>query len=307
MAGDLMTGCVSEAVQTPSGEVFVQRGGSGPAVLLLHGFPETSRMWHSIAPLLATNFTIVAADLPGYGRSGYPPDEPGHAAMSKRSLARTFVAVMRELGQETFAVIGHDRGARVAYRAALDHPEVVEAVAVLDIVPTGEVWDRADARLALAFWPFSLLAQAAPLPEQLIAGSPEAVVDNALSQWGSSPTTFPDWLREDYVETLRDPNRVHAICEEYRAAATIDREHDRLDREAGRRIACPLLCLWSEEGAVGQWYKDDGGPLKLWRTLATNVSGQAMCGGHFFPEEHPRETARLLREFLNGALAAVFA
>jgi haloacetate dehalogenase len=281
--------------------IFLRRFGSGPAVLLLHGFPQTHLMWREVGPLLSADFAVVAADLPGYGQSACPADTDDHASMSKRAMAAMLAEVMRRLGHERFAVVGHDRGGRVAYRAALDNPSVVTAVAVLDIVPTLEVWDRADARLALSFWPFSLLAQPEPLPERLILAAPDAVVDNALSNWGTPPETFPSELRHAYVNALSDPAHVHAICEEYRAAASLDRAHDAADLKARRRIACPLLALWSGAGSLASWYENDGGPLSLWRRWAANVHGRPVEGGHFFPEEHPRLTAELIRCFLLGA------
>lgn len=289
-------------VSAGSGSVFVHAGPtSGPALLLLHGFPETALMWRAIAPLLATDFTIIAADLPGYGRSAAPTEADGSTAMSKRAMAARLVEAMRQLGHRRFGIVGHDRGGRVAYRAALDHPDVVTAIAVLDIVPSWEVWDRADARLALSFWPFSLLAQPEPLPERLILAAPEAVVDDALSNWGTPPGTFPAELRRAYADALRDPARVHAICEEYRAAAGLDREHDEADLTAGRRIGCPVLALWSGTGASASWYEDDGGPLGLWGRWATDLQGWPVQGGHFFPEEHPRSTAEQIRRFFSDA------
>lgn len=283
-------------VETGQGAVFVHIGGAGPPVLLLHGFPETSLMWHAIAPLLAADFTVVAADLPGYGRSDCPTDN--HASMSKRALAATLVEVMRSLGHERFAIVGHDRGGRVAYRAALDHPDAVTAIAVLDVIPTAEVWERADARLALSFWPFSLLAQPSPLPERLLLADPAAVVDNALSEWGSPADAFPDHVRAAYVTALSDPAHAHAICEEYRAAAGTDRDLDAADRANGHRIACPVLALWSAEGGLASWYEDADGPLGIWRNWAEDVRGHAVEGGHFFPEEHPAATARAITDFL---------
>ena len=287
-------------VKTGSGSVFASCGGSGPAVLLLHGFPETHLMWRDIAPLLARAFTVVATDLPGYGRSDCPAESADHAAMSKRAMATTLVEAMGQLGHRRFAVVGHDRGGRVAYRMALDHPQAVTRAAILDVVPTSDVWERADARLTLAFWPFSLLAQPAPLPERLIAASPDAVVDNALGCWGSPRDAFTPDVRQAYIDALSDSAHVHAICEEYRAAASIDRDQDLADREAGRRIICPVLALWSGSGALASWYEDAGGPLGLWRRWADDVRGDAMDGGHFFPEEYPQATAERLLEFLTG-------
>lgn len=297
-AAPAIPGFQPRLVATDRGTIFLHLGGAGPPLLLLHGFPETSLMWHAIAPLLAPHFTIIAADLPGYGRSFCPADAPDHAPMSKREMALTLLAAMRTLGHDRFAVVGHDRGGRVAYRAALDHPEAVTALAILDVVPTLDVWDRADDRLALAFWPFSLLAQPAPLPERLLTAAPDAIVDNALGLWGTPPETFPAWLRQAYIDALRDPAHVHAICEEYRAAVTIDRANDQADRDAGRRIACPLLALWSAKGALATWYEAEGGPLALWRGWADQVEGQAIDGGHFFPEELAEQTAALIRDFL---------
>jgi len=296
--GFAFAGFSTRSITTDRGSVFVREGGMGPALLLLHGFPETSLMWHAVAPLLAADFSIVAADLPGYGQSSCPIDAPDHSSMSKREMATTLVETMRAAGHERFAIVGHDRGGRVAYRAALDHPDRVTRVAVLDVIPTYDVWDRADARLALGFWPFSLLAQPAPFPERLLAAAPDAIVDNAVEEWGSSPGAFPAWIRDAYIDALRDPAHAHAICEEYRAAAGIDREIDQADLHAGRRIGCPLLALWSDKGALASWYEDDGGPLGLWRRWADDVRGQAVAGGHFFPEEQPAQTAALIRDFL---------
>ena len=180
-------------------------------------------------------------------------------------MAQDMVTVMERLGFPRFSVAGHDRGGRVAYRMALDHPDRVDRLAVLDILPTETVWDRADARFALAFWPWSLLAQPEPLPERILAAAPDAIVDDALGGWGSPSAVFSPEVRAAYVHALRDPSHAHAICEEYRAAATIDREHDKADRASGRRIVCPLLALWSAQGALDTWYVEESGPIALWR------------------------------------------
>ncbi|MDX8526345.1 alpha/beta hydrolase [Mesorhizobium sp. MSK_1335] len=290
----------SREIDTGEARIFARRAGSGPGLLLLHGFPETHVMWRDVAPSLARDFTVVCADLRGYGQSSCPPSAADHAPYAKRAMAADMLALMDTLGFERFLVAGHDRGGRVAYRLALDHPDRVEKLAVLDIVPTAEAWDRADARLALGYWPWALLAQPEPLPETMLAAGAEAVVDNALSGWGSAPDAFPPGVRQAYVDALRDPAHIHAICEEYRAAASLDREHDHDDREAGRRIACPMLALWSEHGALAEWYAQEGGPLALWRNWADDASSGALPGGHFFPEESPIETAATLDAFFSG-------
>ena len=209
-------------------------------------------------------------------------------------MAATLVKAMRAAGHDRFAVVGHDRGGRVAYRAALDHPECVSQIAVLDVVPTFDVWDRADARLALAFWPFSLLAQPAPLPERLLSAAPDAIVDNATSDWGSSPATFPKWLREAYVDALREPAHVHAICEEYRAAAGIDREIDEVDLIAGRRINCPVLVLWGSRSHTAHHHD----VRSAWPQYCADIAGMhALECGHYPVEQAPDETYRQLAGF----------
>lgn len=286
-------------IETAGTSIFIRRSGSGPAVLLLHGFPQTHLMWREIAPRLAHDFTVVCADLRGYGRSGCPASTPDHAPYAKRAMAADMVAVMERLGFQRFSVVGHDRGGRVAYRMALDHVDRVDGVALLDVLPTETVWEHADDRFALAYWPWSLLAQPEPLPERLLTAAPDAIVDDAIAGWGSAPEVFPPEVRAAYVDALRDPAHVHAVCEEYRAAATLDREHDRADLEAGRRIACPLLALWGESGPLDTWYAKAGGPLALWRTWADDVRGHAIGGGHFFPEAAPGQTEQALRRFLS--------
>ncbi|HEY3065518.1 MAG TPA: alpha/beta hydrolase [Methylomirabilota bacterium] len=284
-------------VETGETRIFLRRTGAGSPVLLLHGFPQTHLMWRSVAPLLARTFTVVCPDLRGYGRSGCPASTPNHAPYAKRAMAKDMVVVMKRLGFQRFAVAGHDRGGRVAYRMALDHPDRVDRLAVLDVLPTETAWDRADARFALGYWPWSLLAQPEPLPERILAAAPDAVVDNALDGWGSPSAVFPSEVRAAYVQALRDPAHAHAICEEYRAAATLDREHDKVDRTGGRRIACPLLALWSAKGPLDSWYAEAGGPIALWRTWSDGVEGHSLEAGHFFPEEAPAQTAEALHRF----------
>jgi len=293
------------AVQADPGGVrlFARLGGSGPPVLLLHGFPETHLMWRDIAPLMARSFTVVCADLKGYGDSGCPSSPPGHEAYSKRAIAADMAALMTALGHDRFCIAGHDRGARVAQRLALDAPERVRALAVLDVIPVSEAWDRADDRFAVAFWPWSLLAQPAPLPEQVLTRCADAVVASAATEWGSSAAITPD-VAIPYAAQLRDPARAHAICEEYRAGATIDRVHEAADRAAGRRIRCPTLALWSATGPLASWYAADGGPLAIWRDWCDDVSGAPVDGGHFFPEENPRATTTALMTFFGDATGA---
>lgn len=296
----MFDGFDSTEIRTEDTSIFVRRSGNGPPLLLLHGFPQTHLMWREVAPVLARHFTVVCADIRGYGRSGCPASNPDHVPYSKRAMARDMIEVMETLGFRRFFVAGHDRGGRVAYRMALDHPDHITKAAVLDVIPTSEAWNRADADFTLGFWPWSLLAQAEPLPERILTTAAAAIIDNALDNWGSASTTFPSDIRSAYADVLRDPDHAHAICEEYRAAATIDRDHDEADRKAGRRIACPVLVLWSGKGPLANWYKNDGGPLGIWRKWAADVQGEALAGGHFFPEELPDQTAGLLSRFFIG-------
>jgi haloacetate dehalogenase len=294
----MFEGFHSAVIDVGATTIAIRRGGAGPPVLLLHGFPETHVMWRDVAPALADYFTVVCADLRGYGSSGAPSSTPDHAPYAKAAMAGDMVVLMEALGFERFSVVGHDRGGRVAYRMALDHRNSVDRLAVLDIVPTAEALDRADARLALGYWPWSLLAQPEPLPERLITAAPHAVVQAALESWGSDPEVFPDDVRGVYVDALRDPATVHAICEEYRAAATLDYEADRHDRATGRWIDAPTLVLWAASGPLDAWYEDAGGPLGIWRRWAHDVTGEALHGGHFFPEQDPEDTVAALRAFL---------
>jgi haloacetate dehalogenase len=282
-------------IDTGETSIFVRWAGSGPPILLLHGFPQTHLMWRGVAPRLARAFTVVCADLRGYGRSGCPTSSSDHAPYAKRAMAQDMIVVMERLGFPRFGVAGHDRGGRVAYRMALDHPDRIARLAVLDILTVETVWERADARFALGYWPWSLLAQPEPFPENILVAAAEAIVDNALGRWGSAPEVFPQDVRAAYIEALRDPSHAHAICEEYRAAAGIDRAHDRSDREAARKIRCPVLALWSAQGPLDSWYAE--GPVGLWRAWADDVRGGALQGGHFFPESAPSQTAAALLEF----------
>jgi haloacetate dehalogenase len=285
-------------ITTSETKIFIRKGGSGPPLLLLHGFPETHHMWRSLAPLLATDFTVVLADLRGYGKSGCPLSTDDHLPYSKRAMAKDMVEVMEQLGFSNFVVIGHDRGGRVAYRLALDYPEVATKLVVLDIIPTDTAWEKADARMMLGFWPWSIFAQPPPLPERILETSANVVVNNACDNWGSSPGTFSAKTRDIYIQALKDPQHIHAICEEYRAAATIDRSHDAADFRTHRVIGCPVAVFWGSGGALDSWYAGSGGPLAIWRTIASNIQGQSLQGGHFFPEEAPEELYQKLNQFL---------
>jgi haloacetate dehalogenase len=282
-------------VQVSGNTIFMRRYGTGPAILMVHGFPRTSLMWRFLAPKLAENHTVICIDLRAYGQSGIPASTDDHFPYSKRAMAAELVGVMDKLGFPTFTLIGHDRGGRVSYRLALDHPKAVERLAVFDVIPIFEAWSRSDARFAKTYWPWILLSQQHPLPESYLQGAPEAVFHNPFGQ-GS----FGRDVLEEYVTTYRDPARVHGICEEYRAAATIDVEHDRVDKQAGKRIECPMLHLWAEGGPLDTFYAKDGGPLGIWRQWAPDAHGQAMQGGHFFPEENPEDTAVLVEQFLSS-------
>jgi haloacetate dehalogenase len=279
--------------QLAVGEVSlrVQVGGSGPPLLLLHGYPETHRMWGPVAGELAKEFTVVTPDLRGYGDSAQPPTVPDHASYGKRAMAADGIGLMRQLGFDTFDVVGHDRGGRVGYRMALDHPQAVRRLTVMDVIPTGEVWARADDRFALGYWHWSFLALPDPIPETVIGHDPEffffdAEFDGAIR--GFSPDAVAD-----YARCVRKPAVVHAMCEDYRAGATCDRELDEQDRSAGRRIHCPTQVLWARRGALAAWYDT----LAIWREWADDVIGQVLDSGHFMPEERPAETLACVRGF----------
>jgi haloacetate dehalogenase len=282
-------------VKTDDNTIFIRRYGNGSPLLMVHGFPRTSLMWRQVAPQLASNHTVICVDLRGYGRSGVPASTEDHYPYTKRAMAKELVAVMDKLGFAKFDLVGHDRGGRVSYRLALDHPERVSRLAVFDVIPISEAWGHADSKFAMTYWPWSLLSQDAPLPEKYLSGAPGAVFDNAFGRGSFGPE-----VRAEYTETYRDSARVHAICEEYRAAATLDIEHDKVDQKESRRITCPMLHLWASGGPLDTFYEQEGGALGIWRKWADNVNGQALKGGHFFPEENPTETTELLKKFLSA-------
>jgi haloacetate dehalogenase len=282
-------------VEVSGNTIFLRRYGEGPAILLVHGFPRTSLMWRFLAPKLAENHTVICVDLRAYGRSGIPASTDDHFPYSKRAMAKELAEVMDKLGFPTFTLIGHDRGGRVSYRMALDHPQKVERLAVLDVIPILEAWTRTDARFAQTYWPWILLSQKSPLPESYLLGAPQAVFQNPFGHGSFGPE-----ILEAYASNYHDPERVHGICEEYRAAATIDVEHDRADKQSSKRIECPMLHLWAEGGPLDTLYTKDGGPLGIWRQWAPRAQGQSIKGGHFFPEENPDDTAVLVKQFLSA-------
>jgi haloacetate dehalogenase len=287
------------------GEVslFARTGGdrAKPPLLLLHGYPQTHAMWHRVAQRLAADFSLVIPDLRGYGDSTKPgpaeTPQADHALHSKRAMAGDLVALMRRLGHERFHVAGHDRGGRVAHRLALDHGDCVERLALLDIVPTLDMYETAEMRFASLYYHWFFLIQPAPLPERMIGGDPTFYLRWTLGGWGAKAALEhiePEALVE-YERCFGRADAIHASCEDYRASASIDLEHDGASREAGDRIDCRTLVLWGEHGVVGKLYA----PLVLWQAqCAAQVEGRALPAGHFLAEELPDETARRLRDFL---------
>jgi len=258
-------------------------GGSGPPLLLLHGHPQTHAIWHRVAPRLAEHFTVVACDLRGYGDSSKPQGETDHANYSKRAMAADMVAVMQSLGFATFRVLAHDRGARVAHRLALDHPQAVERMALLDIAPTLAMYEQTSDTFARAYWHWFFLIQPPPLPERLIEADPAAYVRDVMGKRSAGLAPFDPRALAEYQRCLALPGAAHGICEDYRAAATIDLEHDRFDRDAGNRLALPLMVLWGEQGVVGRCFD----PLAEWQRVAADVQGGALPCGHYIAEEAP--------------------
>jgi haloacetate dehalogenase len=281
----MFPGFKAEKIQTSGAAIQTVRGGQGPPLLLLHGHPQSHFEWHKVAPELAKEFTVVAADLRGYGDSSKPADGVNHAGYSKRAMAQDQVEVMRHLGFERFALVGHDRGGRVAHRMMLDHADRITKGAVIDIVPTHKVYHSVTKELATAYYHWFFLIQPAPFPETVIGRSLESFV----RQGNSTPEAYAEYMR-----AFRDPATVHAACEDYRAGASIDLEHDEADMN--RKIACPLLVLWAEKGAMHRLFD----VLATWRERASDVRGKPLPGGHFLPEELPDQTLAELRTFLRS-------
>jgi len=277
----------------------VWRGGSGSPLVLLHGYPQTALCWAAVAPALARRFDVILPDLRGYGRSSVPPDDADHTVYSKRRMAGDIVALLDRLGLDMAHVLGHDRGARVAYRMALDHPTRVACLGIVEVVPTLAFWQAFDADLALRAYHWTFLAQPAPLPERLIAGDPVGYLETTLTRWSGTGTLAPfaPAALESYRAQFRDPARVAAMCADYRAGATTDRALDAADRAAGRRIAAPVRVLWAEGGFPAK----TGDPLGVWRAWAQTVTGRACPGGHFLPEEAPDAVLETFLPFFDGA------
>jgi haloacetate dehalogenase len=281
----LLTGFTSTAVSTNGIRINVSYSGTGPPVLLLHGYPQTHAMWHRIAPRLAERFCVVCPDLRGYGDSDKPGSDEDHAAYSKRTMALDQVGVMRSFGFDRFAVVGHDRGARVTHRLTLDHPKAVTRAAVLDIVPTHHLYSHVTREVATAYYHWFFLIRPAPFPEEMINNSLETYIGRGTGD-----------AEAEFLRAFRNPATVHAMCEDYRAGASIDLEHDEADLKAGRKIACPLLVLWGAKGNVGRLFD----PMAVWRERASDVRGRAMPSGHNIQLDAPAETLTELRGFLRA-------
>jgi haloacetate dehalogenase len=291
----MFEGFESRDIATRATSIRVRVGGSGPPLLLLHGYPQTHVMWHRVAPALAERHAVVCADLRGYGDSGKPASDAEHAAYSKRASAQDMVEVMAALGHERFMLAGHDRGGRVGHRLALDHPERLERLAVLDIVPTRTVFGATNQAIATGYYHWFFLIQPGGLPERLIGADPLFYLHWTLGRWGTGLEAFAPAALAEYERCFCDPGAIHASCEDYRAAASIDLAHDEADRQ--QRIECPLLVLWGRRGLMERHFD----VLATWRERAAGaVSGRALDCGHFLPEERPQETAQELLAFFGG-------
>jgi haloacetate dehalogenase len=295
---DLFPGFESRRFETNGTEIFARIGGAGAPLFLLHGYPQTHVMWHKIAPRLAERFQLIIPDLRGYGASSIPATDPEHVSYSKRAMARDIVGIADRLGLSRFLLCGHDRGGRVAYRLALDHPDRVEKLVPLDIVPTYEMWNRMSRDLAMKTFHWTFLAQPAPWPEEIIGRDPASWLDHKLALWGGTGdlSPFASEALAHYRAFFSEPARIHATCEDYRAGATCDYEDDAADRRAGRKIACPTAVFWGAKGIPSK----SGGPLDIWREWCEDVTGFPIESGHFLPEENPEATAAAILDFLYG-------
>ena len=290
-------GFTLETRELSAGTVRLRRGGEGPPLLLLHGNPQTHAMWHLVAPKLARRFTVICPDLRGYGGSHKPPATPDHAPYAKREMARDLAELMSALGHVRFQVGSHDRGARVAHRLAIDHPDRVERLAVLDIVPTLEHFERTDMSFALGYYHWFWFAQPHPFPENVINAAPEIWWHSHTSREPKPPSVFAPDALADYLALACTPEAVLGMCEDYRAAATIDLVHDRESRAAGRKVECPMLALWGQKGKIGGWYD----PIAIWSDYCSaEVTGGPVASGHYLAEEAPGEVLAAFDGFFRG-------
>jgi haloacetate dehalogenase len=286
-----------ERIAVRDGELRLRHGGSGPPLLLVHGNPQTHAMWHKVAPVLARTYTVICPDLRGYGGSMKPPATADHEPYSKVNMARDLVELMEQLGHKSFRVASHDRGSRVAHRLALDHPERVEKLAVMDIVPTIEHFERADMQFGLGYYHWFWFAQPHPFPENIISASPEAWFKAHTSREPKQDGFFDPDALADYLTHVRMPEMIRGMCEDYRAAASIDFQHDRASRAAGHKVRCPLLAMWGRKGKIEQWHD----AVAIWRQYCAGfVSGGAVNSGHYLAEEAPDEVLAQLMPFLAG-------
>jgi haloacetate dehalogenase len=291
VADNLFPGFRMVDVETSDATIRLRTGGSGPPLLLLHGYPQTHVLWHKVAPRLAERFTVVAADLRGYGDSGKPATTADHAPYSKRAMAEDMAEVMTALGHETFFLAAHDRGARVAHRLALDHTDRVRKLAVLDIAPTREMYRETTDLFARLYWHWFFLITPAPFPERMIGADPDAYWLKKCGSGSAGLSAFAPEALAEYLRCFRDPATIHASCEDYRAAATIDIAHD--DADGDRKLDCPLLVLWGKNGVIERCFD----ALALWRERASDVRGHALPGGHYLAEECPGLVAEELERF----------
>jgi haloacetate dehalogenase len=292
----MLDGFSSQRIATPEAEIFVRAGGKGPPLVCLHGYPQTHLTWRKVAPLLAEHFTVVLPDNRGYGDSAILPSDPAHETYSKRAMARDVVAVMQSLGYDRFYLAGHDRGGRIAYRLALDAPERVAALATLDIITTLDTLDTLTARSAARSYHWYFLSQPEPLPERLIGNDPDFYLDWTIDSWTGIKGSIEEEAMHAYRAWFRKPGAIHAACEDYRAGLTCDVENDRRDRDAGKKIAAPMLVLWG----TGPTTKKGFDYLGAWRTWAADVRGGRFDCGHFLMEEAPEPTARALIDFFSS-------
>ena len=289
--------CVQVEIE-PGLSIHARVAGQGAPLLLLHGHPQTHAIWHRVAPALARTHTLVMADLRGYGDSSKPRGTPYHANYSKRALARDMLGLMQALGHAHFDVLAHDRGARVAYRLALDHPDAVRRLVLLDVAPTLAMYEQTSEAFARAYWHWFFLIQPAPLPERLIEADPGAYLRDVMGRRSAGLAPFHPQALAHYERGLGMPGAAHGLCEDYRAAAGIDLEHDRADRDAGHRLRQPTLVLWGRDGVIERCFQ----PLQEWQRLAEQVEGEALPCGHYIAEEAPQRLLERVQPFLRRAL-----